>query len=74
MLPADRELTVVTNALPIAMVLAARPNITLHLLGGRVRGRTLAAVGELGRCATLADIHVDVAFLGTNGISRRARA
>jgi DeoR family fructose operon transcriptional repressor len=68
MLPADRELTVVTHALPVAMVLANRPNISLHLLGGSVRGRTLAAVGEWTLRA-LDDIYADVAFLGTNGVT-----
>ena len=43
-LPADRELVVVTNALPIAMLLSVRPNITVLMVGGRVRGRTQAAV------------------------------
>jgi DeoR family fructose operon transcriptional repressor len=68
LLPADRELTVVTNALPIAMSLSARPNITVVTLGGRVRGRTLATV-DAWALRALADTFVDVAFLGTNGIS-----
>lgn len=68
LLPLDRELTVVTHALPVAMVLATRPGITLHLVGGTVRGRTLAAVGSWAE-RELADIHADVAFLGTNGLS-----
>ena len=68
LLPADRELTVVTHALPVAMALAMRPGITLHLVGGTVRGRTLAAVGAWAE-RELADIHADVAFLGTNGLS-----
>lgn len=68
LLPTDRELTVVTHALPVATVLAPRGNITLHLVGGTVRGRTLAAVGSWA-LAALADIHADVAFLGTNGLS-----
>lgn len=68
MLPPDRELTVVTHALPVATILATRPGITLHLVGGTVRGRTLAAVGQWAQ-RQLADIHVDVAFLGTNGLS-----
>jgi DeoR family fructose operon transcriptional repressor len=67
-LPGDRELTVVTNAAPIVMALSARSNITLLVLGGRLRGRTLAAVGEWAR-RCLEDTYVDVAFLGTNGIS-----
>jgi DeoR family fructose operon transcriptional repressor len=68
LLPNDRELTVVTHALPVATVLAPRANVTLHLVGGTVRGRTLAAVGSWA-LAALADIHADVAFLGTNGLS-----
>lgn len=68
LLPADKELTVVTHSLPVAMLLATRPNITLHLLGGLVRGRTLAAVGPWAERA-MSDIFADVAFLGTNGIT-----
>src|SRR6478736_2287345 len=63
LLPTDRELTVVTHALPVATVLATRPGITLHLVG-----RTLAAVGTWA-LRELADIRADVAFLGTNGLS-----
>lgn len=67
-LPVDRELTVVTNSLPIAALLAGRSSVALHLAGGRVRGRTLAAVGDWAERA-LADLFVDVAFVGTNGLS-----
>ncbi len=68
MLPTERELTVVTHSLPVAMLLASRAHITLHLLGGTVRGRTLAAVGPWAESA-MADVYADVAFLGTNGIT-----
>ena len=68
LLPTDRELTVVTHSVPVANILIFRPNITLHVLGGVVRGRTLAAVGEWTR-AQIADVFADVAFMGTNGIS-----
>jgi DeoR family fructose operon transcriptional repressor len=67
-LPLDRELVVLTNGLPIAITLAARPNLTVLLIGGRVRGRTLAAVDNWALHA-LGDSYVDVAFLGTNGVS-----
>ena len=67
-LPTDRELVVLTNALPIAMSLSVRPNITVLMLGGRVRGRTQAAV-DAWALQALADSYVDVAFIGTNGIS-----
>lgn len=67
-LPADSELTVVTNSLPIATQLAGRPRITVQLVGGRVRGRTLATVDTWALTA-LASLTVDVAVLGTNGFS-----
>ncbi len=67
-LPLDRELTVVTNSLPVAMSLSTRPMITVLMVGGRVRGRTQAAV-DIWALRTLQDSYVDVAFLGTNGIS-----
>jgi DeoR family fructose operon transcriptional repressor len=67
-LPADRELTVVVNSPVIAAMLAPRVNINLLLLGGRVRGRTLATVDDWA-IRPLADLYVDVAFLGTNGCS-----
>ena len=69
-LPWDRALTVVTNALPLALSLATRPNITVLLLGGRVRGRTLAAVDSWATDA-LAETFVEVAFVATNGLSVR---
>jgi DeoR family transcriptional regulator, fructose operon transcriptional repressor len=68
MLPTDRELTVVTNGLPIAMALVARPNVNVLTIGGRVRGRTLAMVDQWAM-RVLSETYVDVAFLGTNGIS-----
>jgi len=67
-LPRDRELTIVTNSLGIAALVAQHPNLSLYLLGGRVRGRTLAAVGSWVTSA-LSGVFVDVAFMGTNGLS-----
>lgn len=66
--PRDRELGVVTNSVVIAAILHELPNVDLYVLGGRVRGRTGATVGEW-LTAALADVCVDVAFLGTNGFS-----
>ncbi len=66
--PADRDLTVFTNSLPLALSLAGRPRLTVHTLGGRVRGVTLAEVGNWAARA-LSELQVDVAFLGTNGMS-----
>ncbi len=66
--PGDRELTVYTNTLPTALTLLNRPQLTVVTLGGRLRSKTFAEVGEWAARA-LAEINVDVAFLGTNGIS-----
>jgi len=68
LLPAGRELTVVTNSLPIASTLAARKELTVHLVGGRVRSRTLATV-DGAATSYLRSVFVDVAFLGANGFS-----
>ena len=70
LLPPDRELLVVTNSVPIAARLAGFGSIRLQLLGGRVRGLTRACVGTPALEA-LAALRVDVAFLGTNGITPR---
>ncbi|MDP4511217.1 DeoR/GlpR family DNA-binding transcription regulator [Nonomuraea turcica] len=67
-LPADRELTVVVNSPPLATVLAARPNLHVIMLGGRLRGKTLATVDDWA-LRPLAHLNVDVAFIGTNGCS-----
>ncbi|KQS64010.1 DeoR/GlpR family DNA-binding transcription regulator [Modestobacter sp. Leaf380] len=67
-LPADRRLLVVTNSVPISHRLTVAPGVSLHVLGGRVRGITQTAVGE-STVAALADLRVDVVFLGANGVS-----
>ncbi len=69
MLPTGRQHTVVTPSLPVAALLATRPDVTVHLLGGRMRPRTLAAVGDWIRRA-IAEVSVDVAFLGASGLTR----
>ena len=68
MFPGDRELTVYTNTMPLAISLLTRPRLTVFTLGGRLRNKTFAEVGDWAVRA-LAEINVDVAFLGTNGIS-----
>lgn len=67
-LPEDGDVTVVTNALPVATALANRSGVTVHLVGGRVRGQTLSTV-DTWAVDTLNGLNVDVAVLGTNGIS-----
>lgn len=68
-IPADFPVTVVTNSLPIAVQLATRSAAaTVVVLGGRVRSVTLGTVDALA-LRNFQDLFVDVAFLGTNGIS-----
>ncbi|MEO3937643.1 DeoR/GlpR family DNA-binding transcription regulator [Dermatophilaceae bacterium Soc4.6] len=67
-LPPTATLTVITNALPIALALLGRPRITVHTLGGRVRATTLAEVDHWA-LRSLSEVRVDVAFLGTNALS-----
>lgn len=62
------QLTVITNAVPIAALLQHSPHLDLRLLGGRVRGLTSAAVGT-ATVEQIAAFRPDIAFVGTNGIS-----
>ncbi len=63
------RLTVVTSSLLAAQALADTPDVTVILLGGRVRGRTLGTVGDWAT-RMLEELVIDLAFLGANGISR----
>jgi len=67
-LPADRELTVIVNSLPLATLLAPRANLTVILLGGRIRRSTFATVDDW-LLQPLSQMYVDAAFLGTSGLS-----
>ncbi|WP_375387540.1 DeoR/GlpR family DNA-binding transcription regulator [uncultured Amnibacterium sp.] len=62
------QLTIVTNAVPIAMELAARPNAKVILTGGMVRSTSFEAVGVLAE-ATFKAVNVGTAILGVDGIS-----
>ena len=68
-LPTDRPLTVVTASLPVAGSLAEAENISVLLLGGRVRSGTLATVDHW-TTKMLAGFVIDLAFIGANGITR----
>ncbi|MEU1165521.1 DeoR/GlpR family DNA-binding transcription regulator [Streptomyces sp. NPDC090075] len=67
-IPLDAELTVVTHSLPIAARLADHPGIQLHLVGGRVRHRTRAAV-DAWALRAYSEIRADVLFVAANGFS-----
>lgn len=68
-LPTSRPLTVITASLPTAAVMSECPSVTVLLLGGRVRGRTLATVGHW-TARMLSGFVIDLAYIGANGISR----
>lgn len=67
LIPAGFQLTVVTHSLPVAMTLANREGIDLHVLGGQVPG-TLTTVGTWTH-QMLGMVSVDVAFLSVEGIT-----
>lgn len=67
-IPLEAELTVVTHGLPVAARLADHPGLTLHLVGGRIRRRTRAAVDDWALRA-YREVNADVLFLATNGFS-----
>lgn len=67
-IPLESSLTVVTHSLPIAARLADHPGIQLHLVGGRVRHRTHAAV-DAWALRAYGEIRADVAVLAVNGFS-----
>lgn len=65
----DRPLTVVTSSLAVANFLADADRIVVLLLGGRVRGGTMATVDHWAT-QMLAGLVIDLAYVGANGISR----
>jgi DeoR family fructose operon transcriptional repressor len=68
LLPRDHRLVVFTHAVPIAARLANSPQVELHLLPGRVRTTTQAAVGA-DTVQALGQLRADAVFLGTNALS-----
>jgi DeoR family fructose operon transcriptional repressor len=67
-LPADLAISVVTNSLQASALLAELPQVDLLFLGGRIRDVTGAGVGAW-TISALASVHVDVAFVGANGLT-----
>ncbi|MER6165898.1 DeoR/GlpR family DNA-binding transcription regulator [Streptomyces violaceorubidus] len=67
-IPPEASLTVVTHSLPIAARLADHPGIQLHIVGGRVRHRTRAAV-DAWALRAYGEIRADVAVVAANGFS-----
>lgn len=64
----DRDLTVITNHVPIIRSLASTEHPEVVVLGGALRRRTMAFVDETG-VESLRDMTVDVTFIGCDGMS-----
>jgi DeoR family fructose operon transcriptional repressor len=63
------DITVASNSVPIAVELANHPR--LILTGGSVKESTLALVGPIAE-RSIEEMHVDIAFIGMNGVSATA--
>jgi DeoR family fructose operon transcriptional repressor len=70
-LPEGRDLTVVTNSMDIAVRLMAREDVTLLLIGGRIRSGATATVQGGSSMPGLEGLHIDVAFLAAAGVDAR---
>lgn len=62
------ELTVITNAINIALILGENPGINLVVSGGEFKAPTLSLSGDMA-AVTFKSLHVGKLFLATAGIS-----
>ncbi|MCK4394714.1 DeoR/GlpR transcriptional regulator [Candidatus Bipolaricaulota bacterium] len=67
-LPRGRRVRIFTNALNHALEVDQLPQAEVFIIGGHLRGVSLAMVGRLAHQA-LKGVYFDLAFLGVNGIS-----
>jgi DeoR/GlpR family transcriptional regulator of sugar metabolism len=63
-----KNLTVITNSLPVLNTLAGLKEITIISLGGMLRDSELSFIGHLTEQA-LAEVRVDKVVMGTRGVS-----
>jgi DeoR family fructose operon transcriptional repressor len=70
MLPADRPLIVVTNALAIASTVVVRPATTVVFIGGRIDRRSAGSVDSWA-LHQISQSFVEVAFIESTGVSVR---
>jgi DeoR/GlpR family transcriptional regulator of sugar metabolism len=63
-----KNLTVITNSLPVLNALAGRKDVTVVSLGGQLRESELSFIGHITEQA-LAELRVDKVIMGTRGIS-----
>jgi DeoR/GlpR family transcriptional regulator of sugar metabolism len=67
-LPNDRELTVVTNSIPIAAALLHRPGIELIMIGGEV-SPAIGGCVDAGAVLAAQHLNIDRCFLGACSLS-----
>lgn len=65
------NLTVITNALNIALILGAQPGITVVVTGGEFKAPTLSLTGQKA-ADFFQNLHVDKLFLATAGIALKS--
>lgn len=70
-LTGKKNLTVITNALNIALILGAEPGIEVIVTGGEFKPPTLSLTGQKA-AVFFEGLHVDKLFLATAGISLRS--
>ncbi len=63
-----KDLTVITNSLPVVNALAGIEEITVICLGGMLRDSELSFIGHLTE-QTLTEVRADKVFIGTRAIS-----
>ncbi|MBN1964424.1 MAG: DeoR/GlpR transcriptional regulator [Anaerolineae bacterium] len=66
-----RDITVLTNCLPIANLLTDHPDIRLILAGGIVRHGELSIIGAIAEY-TFSRFYIDKAFIGIGGVDMEA--
>jgi DeoR family transcriptional regulator, aga operon transcriptional repressor len=63
-----KNLTVITNSLPVLNILAGNQEITVVSLGGMLRESELSFIGHITEQA-LVEVRADKVFMGTRGVS-----
>jgi DeoR/GlpR family transcriptional regulator of sugar metabolism len=67
-LRSHKNLTVITNSLPVLNILAGNKEITVVSLGGMLRESELSFIGHITEQA-LVEVRADKVFMGTRGVS-----
>jgi DeoR family transcriptional regulator of aga operon len=70
-LRARRDLTVITNSLPVINWLVGLPNISMIVPGGMLRDSELSFIGHITEKA-LAEVRADMVIIGIRGLSLEA--